>query len=109
MCSVDLWSDVSAALVFVTSLLGRTLGTNVIAQQNCCHICCCACNLTISVLVFLLFFDIQEKCEFCNDQTAGQVSICGKSLNVAIFSDTINMINVKLCMMVVLIEHYPFI
>ena len=29
--------------------------------------------------------------------------------NVAIFSDTTNMINVKLCMMVVLIELYPHI
>ena len=37
------------------------------------------------------------------------VSVCGKNFNVAIFSDTINMINVKLCMMVVLIEFYPFI
>ena len=29
--------------------------------------------------------------------------------NVVIFLDTINMINVKLCIMVVLIELYPFI
>ena len=32
-----------------------------------------------------------------------------KKINVAVFSDTINVINVKLCMMVVLIELYPFI
>ena len=36
-------------------------------------------------------------------------SVCGKHLNAAIFSDTINRINVKLRMMVVLIELYPFI
>ena len=40
---------------------------------------------------------------------AGRVSVCGKSFNVAIFSDTRNMINVKLCMMVVLVEFYLFI
>ena len=40
---------------------------------------------------------------------AGWVSICGKNFNVTVFSDTINMINVKLCMMILLIELYPFI
>ena len=38
-----------------------------------------------------------------------RLSVCGKTFNVAIFSDTINMINVKFCMMVVLIELCPFI
>ena len=32
-----------------------------------------------------------------------------RTFNVVIFSDTINMINVKLCMMVVLVELYLFI
>ena len=40
---------------------------------------------------------------------AGQQIVCGKSCNVAIFLDSMNMMNVKFCMMVVLIEHYPFI
>ena len=40
---------------------------------------------------------------------AGRVTVCGKNLNVAIFLDTINMINVKLCIMVVLTGFYPFI
>ena len=40
---------------------------------------------------------------------ADQVSVCGKNFNVAIFSDTINVVNVKLCMMVILIEIYLFI
>ena len=41
---------------------------------------------------------------------ASQLSVCSKKFNIAIFSDTIDMINVKLCMMVVLIDHlYPFI
>ena len=35
--------------------------------------------------------------------------VCGKNFNVAIFSDSINMINVKLCIMVVLVELYPLI
>ena len=37
------------------------------------------------------------------------VSVYGKNFNVSIFSDTLNMINVKLYMRVVLIELYPFI
>ena len=32
------------------------------------------------------------------------LSVCGKDFNVAIFSDVINMINVRLCVMVVLFE-----
>ena len=37
---------------------------------------------------------------------AGQLSVCGENLNIAIFSDTIKVMNVKLCMMVVLAEHH---
>ena len=36
-------------------------------------------------------------------------SVCVKNFNDAIFSDIINMINLKFCMMIVLIELYPFI
>ena len=39
----------------------------------------------------------------------GQLSVHGKNFNIAICLDTINMINVKLCMMVVLTELYLFI
>ena len=44
-----------------------------------------------------------------SDRPAGRLSVCGTNFNVAIFSDTINMRNVKLCMLVVLIELNPFI
>ena len=37
------------------------------------------------------------------------MSVCGKIFNVGIFSDTVNKVNVNFCMMVVLIELYPFI
>ena len=37
------------------------------------------------------------------------ISVSGNNFNVLIFSDTTNVINVELCMMVVLIELYPFI
>ena len=40
---------------------------------------------------------------------ACRLSVCGKHFNVAIFSDTINLITVKLHIMVVLIELYRFI
>ena len=40
---------------------------------------------------------------------AGRLSVYGENFIVAIFSDTINMLNVKLYTMVVLTEHYPFI
>ena len=39
----------------------------------------------------------------------GQVSGLVKNFHTGIFSDTINVINVKLCMMVLHIEHYLFI
>ena len=37
------------------------------------------------------------------------MSVCGKNFNIAVFSDIVNMINVKVCMMVVLTELYSFI
>ena len=37
------------------------------------------------------------------------LAVCNKNFNAAIFLDTINMINVKLCMKVVFIELYSFI
>ena len=37
------------------------------------------------------------------------MSVCGKNFNNAILSDTMDMINVKLCMMIVLIELCPFV
>ena len=43
---------------------------------------------------------------------AGQLAEClymAKNFKAAIFLDTLDMINVKLCMMVVLFELYPFI
>ena len=42
------------------------------------------------------------------EKMAYRVSGRGKNLNVAIFSDTVNVINVKLCMMVLLTELYMF-
>ena len=41
-------------------------------------------------------------------QPASRVSVCGKNFNVAIFSDTMNMTNVKLCMIGMVIELNPF-
>ena len=39
----------------------------------------------------------------------GQVSELDENFDIGIYSDTIYVINVKLCMMVLLIELYPFI
>ena len=39
----------------------------------------------------------------------GQVSGLVRNFNIGIYSDTINVINVKLCMMSLLIELYMFI
>ena len=56
------------------------------------------------------FLTCMKNVSLCNDQwPAGRGSVCAKRFKVAILSDTINMINVKLCMKVVLIELYPFI
>ena len=41
--------------------------------------------------------------------TACWLSGVAKKINIVIFSDTINVINVKLCMMLLLIELYLFI
>ena len=44
----------------------------------------------------------------CNDQCySSELSVYGKNFNIAIFLDAINIMNVKLYMMVVLIELYP--
>ena len=51
-------------------------------------------------------------CVFKVDNLHGfgrQVSGLVENFNMGIFSDTINVINVKVCMMVVLTELYPFI
>ena len=47
--------------------------------------------------------------EIINMLLVGQVSGLVENFNIGIFSDTINMINVKLCFMVLLIELYLFI
>ena len=39
----------------------------------------------------------------------GEVSGLVKNFNIGIYSDTMNMINIKLCKMVVLTELYPLI
>ena len=46
--------------------------------------------------------------EIINVFLVGQVSGLVENLNIGIFSDTINVINVKFCMMVVFTELYPF-
>lgn len=55
----------------------------------------------------LILFWAHEKCEsmtvMISVRPAGRESLCGINFNVAIFPDTINMVNIKLCMMVVLI------
>ena len=57
------------------------------------------------------YFCVTWKCESRNKFSARRpiVRMCGEHFNMAIFSDTMNMRNVKLCMMVVLIDRYPFI
>ena len=56
--------------------------------------------------------DSLEKCEYVMisvTTAAGRFSVCGKNFNVAILSDTIDTVYVRLRMVVVLIELYPFI
>ena len=48
-------------------------------------------------------------CLMISLRLALRVSVCGRNFNVATFSEIVNMLNVKLCMMVVLIELYPLI
>ena len=37
------------------------------------------------------------------------MSLFGKNFHIAIFLDSVNVINVKICLMIVLTELYPFI
>ena len=57
-------------------------------------------------IVGYFIFWLMKNVSLCNNDQwyASQLSVCGKNFYIAIFLDTINMINVKLCMMVVLIE-----
>ena len=48
-------------------------------------------------------------CVMSSVSPAGRMSAFGKNFNIVIFSNTINMITVKVCMMVVLIELYLLI
>ena len=48
-------------------------------------------------------------CVIISVRPAGRFYVCDKNVDVTIFSDVINMIIVKLCMMVVLFKLYPFI
>ena len=58
-----------------------------------------------AVKVGMAFFWLSWKIWVCNDW----LSVCGKNFYVVIFSDTINLINVTLCMMAVFIDLCPFI
>ena len=57
--------------------------------------------------LYTFHFYWHEKCEFMwwpvfgqlTGWPAGRVSVCGKHFNIVIFSGTVNIINVKLCMM----------
>ena len=62
----------------------------------------------------LCFLAHMKNESLCHDQCssawpAGRLTVCGKDFYIVIFSDTINMINVKLCVVVVLIELHPFV
>ena len=67
----------------------------------------------VKFLVQVLIFDWHENVRLCNDQCfadqqVGRLSICGKNLTLQ-FLRTMNIMNIKLCMVVILIELYPFV
>ena len=55
----------------------------------------------------------RESASLCDDQCWASRLVGGpawsKTLNIPMFSDTINVTSVKLCMIVLLIKHYLFI
>ena len=71
-------------------------------------------NTIMQSLTFITFI-VSEKSQHFSfampyNHPAGWLIVrCGKNFNVAVFSDTMNVINFKLCMMVLLIELYLFI
>ena len=56
----------------------------------------------------ILIFDEGEFFTSMKNVLRLAASRCGKNFKIVIFSDTTNVMNVKLCMVVLLIELYPF-
>ena len=59
--------------------------------------------------VILFYSHGKCECVMVSVKPVGRLSVIGKTVNVAIFSDTVKIINVKHCLMVGLILLYPFI
>ena len=70
----------------------------------------CVSMITIPTLMIYTFWLTWKMWVYVmTDFRPADIYACGKSMNVAIFSDTINMIIIKHCMNLLLIELYPFI
>ena len=77
---------------------------------NVCYDICMHLIWTTYSKISAAFWLKHEKCVYVmiSIRLAGWVSVCGKDFNVAVFLDTgINMINIKLCSMVVHVELLP--
>ena len=72
------------------------------------HRCVRNINCQLCILDYLCDSDVYSG-EIINMFFVGQMSRLVENMNIEIYSDTINVINVKLCMIVLLIELYLFI
>ena len=82
------------------------------AHINFKDYCCVSRSSILQFDTESCVFVWHEKCESVLWSVWGWQADClyvEKTVNVAIFLDTLNMINVRLCMMVVLIELYPLV
>ena len=59
--------------------------------------------------VILFYSHGKCECVMVSVKPVGRLSVIGKTVNVAIFSDTVKIINVKHCLMALLVELYLFV
>ena len=104
----------------IVTPIRKLKGEGIFESLTQLYVCQCICvsgciseplNLLKLNLVLCCIFDSIEKCEYVmiSVRPASGLSVCGKNLKIAIFLDTMNMINVNLCIMVGLTDFYPFI
>ena len=92
------------------------LPSETINEMTCCLFLICLWSV-INYLFYcfwLTWKNVSLWVSLCDDQCwpdcpARWLSCVAKTLNIANFSGTINMINVRLCLMILLIELCPFI
>ena len=78
-------------------------------QNKLCHLCLLNTQKSYRKHIVLNLFNLLQKCESVYRSVLGQPCRMAQKLQCCDFSDTISVISVKLCMMVLLVELHLFI